>query len=98
MMRDARYRSRHRGGGVSIGRSTRPAPLALCVMLGGVVAGQTPPVGSAPPEIHTDRPDITESSVVIPADNLQIENGQRGPRITALRRWTSRRLSFGLAS
>jgi hypothetical protein len=39
-----------------------------------LAAGQTSPT-AAQPEINTDRPDVTESSVVVPRGSLQIENG-----------------------
>ena len=44
---------------------------------------QTPPI----PEIVTDRPDITESSTVIPLGSVQVENGftwTRDQRISAI--------------
>jgi hypothetical protein len=53
----------------------RSRPLALsCILLAGLSS-----VGFAQsakePDIVTDRPDITESSLVVPADTLVIENG-----------------------
>jgi hypothetical protein len=44
---------------------------ALVSMLAEVCSGQV----SSTSEIITDRPDITESSVVIPAGSVQVENG-----------------------
>jgi hypothetical protein len=48
-------------------------PFVVLLTLPALAAGQTSP--AATPEINTDRPDITESSVVIPRASLQIENG-----------------------
>jgi hypothetical protein len=49
-------------------------PAIICVLLAGLCS-----VGfsqsAKEPEIVTDRPDITESSLVVPADTLAIENG-----------------------
>ncbi len=46
----------------------------LLLAISGNCYAQSPPV-AADPEIVTDRPDVTESSVVIPKGSLQIENG-----------------------
>ena len=54
----------------------RAAPLAwLIAILGGtfLLHGQTPPDSDQP--IATDRPAIAESSVVVPKDSFQVENG-----------------------
>src|SRR5580658_4612771 len=39
--------------------------------------GQNPPLPAAPPDLDivTDRPDVTESSIVVPKGSLQFENG-----------------------
>jgi hypothetical protein len=37
--------------------------------------GQDPPLSVAPGPISTDRPAVTSSSLVVPADSLQVENG-----------------------
>jgi hypothetical protein len=42
--------------------------------LSAISYAQSPPT-TADPEIVTDRPDVTESSIVVPKGNLQIENG-----------------------
>lgn len=46
----------------------------LLAALGGNCCAQSPGVG-ADPEIVTDRPDVTESSIVVPPGSLQFENG-----------------------
>ena len=46
----------------------------LVMTLSASCYAQAPPVG-ANPEIVTDRPDVTESSIVVPKGSLQIENG-----------------------
>lgn len=46
--------------------------LLLAPLLRGYA--QSPPV-AADPEIVTDRPDVTESSIVVPKRSLQVENG-----------------------
>lgn len=46
------------------------------VLATSVAIAQGPPTASSPnPEIVTDRPDITESSIVVPRASFQIENG-----------------------
>lgn len=53
----------------------RVATLSLFfVGLSGSFCAETPPV-IANPEIVTDRPDVTESSIVVPKGSLQVENG-----------------------
>ena len=53
----------------------RGATLSLLfVGLSASSDAETPPV-SANPEIVTDRPDVTESSIVVPKGSLQVENG-----------------------
>jgi hypothetical protein len=46
---------------------------ALCLGLSVAGYGQSPPAPDA--EIVTDRPDVTESSIVVPKGSLQFENG-----------------------
>src|SRR6202007_2962867 len=46
----------------------------LLATLSAVSFAQTPPA-TTDPEIVTDRPDVTESSVVVPKGSLQVENG-----------------------
>jgi hypothetical protein len=45
----------------------------LCLGLSVAGYGQSPPAPDA--EIVTDRPDVTESSIVVPKGSLQFENG-----------------------
>lgn len=55
----------------------RKASAAVVVWLAAMAVtalGQGPPP-SADPEIVTDRPDVTESSIVVPKGSLQFENG-----------------------
>lgn len=50
----------------------------LLTIFSGVARAQTPPQPSDPvrdSEIVTDRPDVTESSIVVPKGSLQLENG-----------------------
>ena len=48
--------------------------IALTLLLAACCWAQSSPPGSDP-EIVTDRPDVTESSIVVPKGSLQIENG-----------------------
>lgn len=48
--------------------------MLLLMVFIGVCRAQSPP-DAAVPEIVTDRPDVTESSIVVPKGSLQIENG-----------------------
>jgi hypothetical protein len=45
----------------------------LLIMAGAIGRGQTPP--DKDPEIVTDRPDVTESAIVVPKGSVQFENG-----------------------
>jgi Putative MetA-pathway of phenol degradation len=49
-------------------------PVLLLLALSRVCFAQSPPDATIP-EIVTDRPDVTESSIVVPKGSLQIENG-----------------------
>ena len=56
-------------------RVRRPAILLLLLTrLSAICNAQSPPT-VADPEIVTDRPDVTESSIVVPIRSVQIENG-----------------------
>src|SRR5215469_14894342 len=46
----------------------------LLAALGAICNAQSVPT-STDPEIVTDRPDVTESSIVVPKESLQVENG-----------------------
>jgi len=54
------------------GRQSVTALLLAAVTVAAYGQGQPP---TTEPEIITDRPDITESSIVIPKGSLQLENG-----------------------
>lgn len=55
-------------------RTARTTAILILLLVVGPCHAQAPPASSGP-EIITDRPDVTESSVVVPKDSLQIENG-----------------------
>src|SRR5712692_9927121 len=55
-----------------VGHSVSTALFVAVVTVVAYGQGQSP---TAEPEIVTDRPDITESSIVIPRGSLQLENG-----------------------
>jgi hypothetical protein len=48
-------------------------------------------------DIVTDRPDVTESSIVIPNGSFQLENGFTWKRDQGGTSWISRKLRFGSA-
>ena len=53
----------------------RPTESVLLLLtLSATCYAQSPPIISDP-EIVTDRPDVTESSIVVPKASLQVENG-----------------------
>ena len=49
--------------------------LLLALLAAGFVSGQTPASPPAASPISTDRPAVTDSSVVVPAGTIQVENG-----------------------
>jgi hypothetical protein len=59
--------------GITPGFKSTSAVLLLAT-LSAISRAQSPPA-IADPEIVTDRPDVTESSVVVPKGSLQLENG-----------------------
>ena len=81
-----------------IGR--RATILALLLLYHGTLSAKADNCPSIKDEIVTDRPDVTNSSVVIPAGSLQIENGvnlsaRDGDRVID---GTNTRLRFGIAN
>lgn len=50
------------------------SPVLLLLALSRACFAQSPPDATVP-EIVTDRPDVTESSIVVPKGSLQFENG-----------------------
>ena len=61
---------------ISNGVQSAPAPACGPISIGklclSITADRCPVIGD---EIATDRPDVTNSSVVVPVGSLQIENG-----------------------
>jgi hypothetical protein len=49
--------------------------LVLLLVLNPALYGQGPGAAGDPPELVTDRPDVTEASTVIPKASIQVENG-----------------------
>jgi hypothetical protein len=45
------------------------------LLAAGLACGQAPPSDATPSPIATDRPAVTDSSVVVPAGTIQVENG-----------------------
>jgi hypothetical protein len=78
----------------------RAAILAMLLLYHGTLSAKADSCTSSKDEIITDRPDVTNSSVVIPAGSLQIENGvnlsaRDGDRVID---GTNTRLRFGIAN
>ena len=78
----------------------RATILALLLLYHGTLSAKADSCPSIKDEIVTDRPDVTNSSVVIPAGSLQIENGvnlsaRDGDRVID---GTNTRLRFGIAN
>jgi hypothetical protein len=78
----------------------RATILALLLLYHGTLSAKADNCPSIKDEIVTDRPDVTNSSVVIPAGSLQIENGvnlsaRDGDRVID---GTNTRLRFGIAN
>jgi hypothetical protein len=59
--------------GITLGLRRTSAVLLLAAL--GAISRAQSPSSTAAPEIVTDRPDVTESSVVVPKGSLQLENG-----------------------
>ena len=59
-------------GSMSVGKLAIVLPMLLVYHGIAAKADSCPVIGD---EIATDRPDVTNSSVVVPAGSLQIENG-----------------------
>ena len=60
-------------GPISIGKLAIVLPMLL--VYNSTIAAKADSCPSSKDEISTDRPDVTNSSVVVPAGSLQIENG-----------------------
>jgi hypothetical protein len=78
----------------------RTTILAMLLLYHGTLSAKADSCPSIKDEIITDRPDVTNSSVVIPAGSLQIENGvnlsaRDGDRVID---GTNTRLRFGMAN
>src|ERR1700683_484900 len=78
----------------------RATILAMLLLYHGTLSAKADTCPSIKDEIITDRPDVTNSSVVIPAGSLQIENGvnlsaRDGDRVID---GTNTRLRFGIAN
>ena len=78
----------------------RATILAMLLLYHGTLSAKADTCPSIKDEIITDRPDVTNSSVVIPAGSLQIENGvnlsaRDGDRVID---GTNTRLRFGMAN
>jgi hypothetical protein len=50
-------------------------PLVSLFFIGAVLSAAQTTLSASDPDIVTDRPDITESSIVVPRGSLQVENG-----------------------
>jgi hypothetical protein len=51
------------------------APFVSLFFIGAVLSAAQTTSSASDPDIVTDRPDITESSIVVPRGSLQVENG-----------------------
>src|SRR6266850_975067 len=64
--------------------------LAILLVCHSTISAKADGCPSIKDEIITDRPDVTNSSVVIPPGSLQIENGSISARETAIELLTAR--------
>jgi len=55
--------------------ASRLAPFVLLFLIGAILSAAQTTLSASDSEIVTDRPDITESSIVVPKGSLQLENG-----------------------
>ena len=79
----------------------RPIPVVYMIVAAASIAYAQPAAGDpATPPIATDRPSVTDSSVVVPAGSLQAENGFAGTLSQGQRTFDGPEtlLRFGVAS